>query len=441
MLGWIDFSTEERRRVDDVLERMRFRDTIDELGLGLMRDRIAETLFPGTSTLHTHARYYFLTAYLLKDLEANDAGEPVDRIREDLTEGEREIAEALLKAHPGDVGIIGSTRLGAAGDGPWVRQTPTAIYWTALRSYGLLEDSGGRRLTLRSFISQLSAADRRSGRGDSAEDDDPAARPSPTSARLRAHELDVYPHWRDDVTLTLRPEERQWMEEVIRRRSYATSLYAALLGSDTLRGIANDAMAPPSGSRAGDRWTFIRFADLTKGESERSALALETGFDDWDLVDLAADFSALAAVLQSRYNWLVQALGTEEAPDEEHEEYYLWKRSGPFLDRALGCDLEALFHAPELGDPLARDPRGSLHRMRRFLARVQERLSASDYDEVDDLIEGRERALKGRAHSRTVNAAANARNEQGARRYFGSPFNFRLDVATTMANEIATSRE
>mgnify|MGYP000550284495 FL=1 len=64
MFGWVDFSEEERQRAFEIMELARIPGAIDELGLGILRDGFSNKLFPGTSTLHTHARYYFLTTYL-----------------------------------------------------------------------------------------------------------------------------------------------------------------------------------------------------------------------------------------------------------------------------------------------------------------------------------------------------------------------------------------
>lgn len=54
---------------------------IDELGLGVLRDSFANLMFPATSTLHTHARYYFFVAYLMKYLEEEYSGQEINKIR------------------------------------------------------------------------------------------------------------------------------------------------------------------------------------------------------------------------------------------------------------------------------------------------------------------------------------------------------------------------
>ena len=56
-IAWLDASREEQRRMRDIIRLFADRDSRDELGLGQIRDAIADSLFPGTSTLLTRARY------------------------------------------------------------------------------------------------------------------------------------------------------------------------------------------------------------------------------------------------------------------------------------------------------------------------------------------------------------------------------------------------
>lgn len=44
---WLDFSEGERRQALEVVDQFRDEDTRDELGIGTVRDAIADLLFPG----------------------------------------------------------------------------------------------------------------------------------------------------------------------------------------------------------------------------------------------------------------------------------------------------------------------------------------------------------------------------------------------------------
>ena len=56
--SWLDYSEHDRRKMLDVVELFREPDIRDELGLGTIRDAIADLLFPGTSTIQTRARFF-----------------------------------------------------------------------------------------------------------------------------------------------------------------------------------------------------------------------------------------------------------------------------------------------------------------------------------------------------------------------------------------------
>jgi hypothetical protein len=68
-LTWLDFSEQERRKVLDVVNLFRDRNTVDELGVGVVRDSFAELLFPGTSTLHTRAKYALFIPWIYREIE------------------------------------------------------------------------------------------------------------------------------------------------------------------------------------------------------------------------------------------------------------------------------------------------------------------------------------------------------------------------------------
>ena len=62
--AWLDNSEEQRRQILDVLELFREKTTIDELGLGTVRDAFADILFPGTSAPMTRARYFLFVPWM-----------------------------------------------------------------------------------------------------------------------------------------------------------------------------------------------------------------------------------------------------------------------------------------------------------------------------------------------------------------------------------------
>jgi hypothetical protein len=65
--SWVDFAEEDRREMAEVISLFRERDTRDELGIGVIRDALADLMFPGTSTIQTRARYFLFIPGFISD--------------------------------------------------------------------------------------------------------------------------------------------------------------------------------------------------------------------------------------------------------------------------------------------------------------------------------------------------------------------------------------
>jgi hypothetical protein len=65
----MDFSERERRDALNFIDLFRDKTTRDELGLGTIRDALADRLFPGTSTVQTRARHFPFIPWIYQDLE------------------------------------------------------------------------------------------------------------------------------------------------------------------------------------------------------------------------------------------------------------------------------------------------------------------------------------------------------------------------------------
>ena len=148
VLQWLDFSPTERDEVLALLESQKDKSTIDELGLGLVRDAIADHLFPGLSTIQTRARYFLFVAWLLRDLERGNVQE--DRLVLTLRQREVALINALL-ATDGKApqerhsGLIGRESRDAT------KRLPSAIYWSGIRRIGIYQGKG----SLQEYLSDL----------------------------------------------------------------------------------------------------------------------------------------------------------------------------------------------------------------------------------------------------------------------------------------------
>ena len=68
-LSWLDLTTSDRDKVRRVLDLFNEQGTVDELGLGSLRDTISNALFPGNSLLHAWVQHVLLNLRVHQELE------------------------------------------------------------------------------------------------------------------------------------------------------------------------------------------------------------------------------------------------------------------------------------------------------------------------------------------------------------------------------------
>lgn len=126
-LAWLDQDEGQRRRMHAVLELFKDDGTVDELGVGSVRDAVADILFPATSVLHTRARYLLFIPWLLQ--RAARSAQP-DAAAAEFRRLEVRLIYALLNG--GEFGGV----IGAQAKDK-LKRMPSAAYWAALGSYGI----------------------------------------------------------------------------------------------------------------------------------------------------------------------------------------------------------------------------------------------------------------------------------------------------------------
>src|SRR5436190_23477307 len=103
-LSWIDFDEAERERNRRILALFNEKDSRDELGLGAIRDSIADHLFPGTSTIQTRLRYMLFVPWILRLIEDRD-GAP-NQLMDEARSLEIQLSDALQNGGE-TFGVIG----------------------------------------------------------------------------------------------------------------------------------------------------------------------------------------------------------------------------------------------------------------------------------------------------------------------------------------------
>ena len=144
-LSWIVFDEVERQRVRRIMSLFEEKGTRDELGLGAVRDSIADHLFPGTSTLQTRVRYMLFVPWIYALVERLDV--PPDRL--------------IQAARGREVGLIDALRSGGEEEGvigryagERLQRLPSSIYWQGLSSWGIRRFSGSQEAYF-TFLSAL----------------------------------------------------------------------------------------------------------------------------------------------------------------------------------------------------------------------------------------------------------------------------------------------
>jgi hypothetical protein len=132
-LTWLDSSERERRSVLELVSALNEPGTLDELGIGTIRDTIADTLFPGTSTIQTRARYFLFIPWILQMVEGDSPRGAADRARR----LQMQLRYALVSVHgPNEPGVIGRE----AGEA--LQRWPLDIYWLGLARWGIRRQAG-----------------------------------------------------------------------------------------------------------------------------------------------------------------------------------------------------------------------------------------------------------------------------------------------------------
>ena len=151
-IAWLDYDGAAREKALQLLSAFQEKESVDELGLGTIRDALSDKMFPGTSTLMTRLRYMLFIPWMFKRLEEARVYSHSFLTRAD--EDERNLVKVLRAKYGLEGGVIG------ARSGEFVKRLPSDIYWAGLRVWGIrqkdlsIEEYGNG---ISSWYSELSA--------------------------------------------------------------------------------------------------------------------------------------------------------------------------------------------------------------------------------------------------------------------------------------------
>jgi hypothetical protein len=301
-IGWIDFSPSQRDRVGSVLDLLSPEGMVDELGMGTIRDALANEMFPGISTIQTRAKYFFIIPYILYDFQIAKPAQRKGKLPSKyLEDREYEIMWELAATYDY---IEGKGVIGISKKKPnKIVRRPSTIYWNGLYTYQFIDTKGlGTDLfldqtvksSMESLLSKVLSTDDTMGDDLDAEHEN--------TFRIK---VPIKLNWTENLNLDLSQEEAEFFRDRIRSVAKG-KLIAELLTDDKLWQIFLDSK------------NFMEFAHAAQ------SLPLKENLKS--ILILANDFSELMYGAHVTYNCLLhnEVFNSDNFDEEkEHWLYYI----------------------------------------------------------------------------------------------------------------------
>ncbi|WP_143111340.1 DUF6361 family protein [Hyphomicrobium facile] len=139
----------------DVIELFRESETVDELGIGSIRDAFADMLFPGTSTIMTRARYFLLIPWIYQHLEGRRVSSAQIEARGRNTEIDLIEHIEASNDNAGNIGRLARSNL---------KRLASSVYWQGLGVWGIRSFIGSQTQYYRSLDRYYQGQARHAGR-------------------------------------------------------------------------------------------------------------------------------------------------------------------------------------------------------------------------------------------------------------------------------------
>jgi hypothetical protein len=366
LFSWVDHSEQERRQILDAIDLFREQGTVDELGIGTIRDAFADLLFPGTASMQTRARYFLFVPWMYRQLAAKRvrAGEIAARARQ----FEVRLINVLADS-PDPDGTIGRQSRAA------LHRMPSNIYWNSLKKIGIRLFGGSQDEYHRAF-DQLES----SVRVPRTDDGDPVSRVVPPWHPGLPEWPDGFP---DVAVFALTRDEASYLRERIVTTNGGT-LFRYFL--DHLNGPA----------AAEFPWDHPVAAELPAALGEQLAHARR--------------FSTVMYGAAILYNLLVsrQPPVREDKVTEYEEMYATWAAEArEAMGDLRAWDLGAFWTTVHLSDPTRRPmTEWFVQAWVELVRRAANVAQLADSAEAELLIRHRERRVKKKGLARLENARA-----------------------------------
>lgn len=409
-LGWIDFSKEDKSNALNIINSLKDKGVLDELGFGILRQAFANFFFPGTSTIQTRAKYFLIIPYELQDFirighpPKSDAAGFIKRAQELIDWSERTVGHSLIKhcnTDPLSSGIIGARSIAGKS---WVERPPISIYWNGLRTYQFFRNDSSN-FTYYDFLTSIYNLERNKAAAKSSENEDKddkndsdAGNYSKKSPLIK---IDTYKKgWDKEVDIELTKGEAQFLKKKI-ISSVPESVMALLLKQDiNLDDCIN----------SGSYNSFSLFSKLINeyvdSETEKR-------------LELANRLNDFYYITMLRYSFQLCKGEVSEIVDE-------WNKMIPEIKRICNnFDIDELFKTMNIKNP----------KLKIFLFKLKDSFLKDDIEQADLLIRKRELSLK------TNRAKLSKPDYKDLEAGIYSKFDYRLSNAWTVIRDIKNGED
>lgn len=345
----------------EVVDLFKEEGTVDELGIGSIRDALADSLFPGTSVLHTRLRYVLFIPWLMQ----RAAHKPTpSEMSTEFRALEYRLINSLL-AGGERLGVIGNTARAN------LKRMPSGMYWSALGAWEIRQGDFSPEGYFRRQHDYRQLANR------TVKADDPEARDLLPGAGLDPH-LPEPPHeWLKAVDFRLTSDEEVYLSDRIASAAEG-SMLAWLIHN------------PP-----GNRPDFVWEIDNLNRAPEQLR----------DLADHARRFSIIIHGAALLYNLLLaRRRGDSELIDNYEDRIDRWGTDILRPSRALeGWSRADWWSTIQRRNPRLRHP--TIQFVNRWIDLLENGGAITNSRMTADLIATRERQIKG-GRARLLNQSA-----------------------------------
>ena len=380
-IGWIDLSQEDRKDVLDILEKLGDKGVLDELGIAPIRNGFSDLFFPGTNTLQTRAKYFFIIPYICKDMEKDPTQYP--NYEQELKNREQRAAKILCQQNEKEIGLIGRDYV---DEKEWVVRPPSVFYWAGLRAYGIFTRDESRSNYLRTVkINKDKKLIRKYGcKLDNEDVDDLDAGREITGMSFN---IPYIPEWEKSLTMKLTKNEANFLQGQM--KEYSDSLLAYLLSKKEEVVLCDD---------------FEAMIGIVKDQNLKY------------LCNLAKDFSDFIYIIRIIYNMIIYGEDNEMVVKK-------WDEVKDDYQKYAEVDLKTIYDILNIKNT----------KLIRFLSDAQIYIREQNTKKLQECIIKREKSLKGDKRAKTLNPKQYNKENKW---YCGDKLDYRYGVVKVLINDI-----